>query len=248
MIEVVYHKSQRTDWHHVRHTYLVDVGTAIDIPLIEVSKLYESYLLDPPYPKTRYFEIEIDEKRDGKTKTALFQNIFPVKVKHKPDWRFLIFRIKRGSWTVTERIYFSTDTGEAQWPYTDDFNILFLSSGGRHDLDVLVNLITDKLNAIVQSFNTGNIIPSEFENQLSCRNAFDTIFSEGVDGAFRDAAVYRDFGQIETGKILKGSAPPSGKEIGSHCGWSKVSPEMAANLRVNISEIEELRDLSWLCN
>jgi len=242
------HKIRRTDWHHVRHTYLVDVGTAIDIPLMEVSMLYENCLLDPPYPKTRYFEIEIDETRDGKTKTALFQNIFPVQVKRKPGWCFLIFRIRRGSWTITERIHFPTDTGEAQWMYTDDFNILFLSSGGRHDLGMLINLITGKLNAIAQSFNTGTSIPSEFENQLLCRKAFDTLFREGVDGAFRDAAVYQDYGLIESGKTLKDSASPSAQEIWSHHGRSDVSAEMAAGLHVDISKIEELRDLSWLCN
>jgi len=45
----------------VRHTYLVDVGTTIDVPLMDVSKLYENCILDPPYPKIRYFEVEIDE-------------------------------------------------------------------------------------------------------------------------------------------------------------------------------------------
>jgi len=247
MTDLLYHKIRRTDRHHVRHTYLVDVGTAIDIPLMEVSTLYESCLLNPPCPKTRYFEIEIDEKREGKTKTALFHTIFPVQVKRKPDWRFLRFRIKRGSWTITERLYFPTDSGEIQWLYTDDFNILFLSSGGRHDLDMLINLITGKLDAIAKSFNAGTILPSEFENQLLCRTTFNTLFSEGIDGAFRDSAVYQDWGLIESRNPLTGRAPPSGKEICSHHGWSNVSAEMAARLCIDINEIEELRDLSWLC-
>jgi hypothetical protein len=247
MTDLLSHKTRRTDWHHVRHTYLVDVGTAIDIPLMEVSKLYENCLLDPPFPKTRYFEIEIDEKRDGTTKTALFQNIFPVQADREPDWRFLGFRIRRGSWTVTERIHFPTDTGEAQWLYTDDFNILFLSAGGRHDLGMLLNLITGKLSAIAQSFHTGNAVPSEFENQLSCRRAFDSLFREGVDGAFRGAAVYQGYGLAGPGKTLADSASPSAQVISSHHDWNKVSAEMTAALRVDISEIEELSDLGWLC-
>ncbi|MDD1682760.1 MAG: hypothetical protein LUO98_02890 [Methanoregula sp.] len=245
--DLLSHKTRRTDWHHVRHTYLVDVGTEIDIPLMEVSKLFENVLLDPPYPRTRYFEIEIDEKRDGTTRTALFQNIFPVRAERGPDWRFLTFRIRRGSWTVTERIHFPTDIGEAQWLYTDDFNILFLSAGGRHELGMLMTLITGKLGAIAQSFSTGNAIPSEFENQLSCRRAFDAMFREGVDRAFRDAAVYQGYGLIEPNKTLTDSAPPSAVEIGSHHGWSKVGAEMTAALHVDISEIEDLRDLGWLC-
>ena len=248
MTGIVYHKIRRLAWRHKRHTYLFDVGNAIDIPLMEVSRLYENCLLDPPYAKIRYFEIEIDEKGDSKTKTALFQNIFPVKVKRKPDWHFLIFRIKRGSWTITERIHFPTDTGEAQWLYTDDFNILFLSSGGRNDLDTLISLITGKLNAIAQSLNAGNSIQSEFENQLLYRNAFDTLFSEGVDRAFRDAVVFQDYGLIEPGKSLSDSAPPSGAEICSHHGRAGVSPKKAAELDIEINEIEELRDLSWLSN
>jgi len=112
-------------------------------------------------------------------KIALFQNIFPG-AKRKPDWRFLKFRIKRRSWTITGRFHFPADTGEARWLYTDDFTILFLSSAGRHDPDMLTNLVTAKLNAIVQSFTTGNRIRSEFGNQLSCRSAFDTLFCEGL--------------------------------------------------------------------
>jgi hypothetical protein len=247
MTDVLSHTIRRTGWHHLRHTYLVDIGTAIDIPLMEVSELYESCLLDPPYPKIRCFEIEIDEKRDGATKTALFHTIFPVRVKRKPDWHFLKFCIKRGSWMVTERIHSLTDTGEAQWLYTDDFNILFLSSGGRHDPDMLINLIIDKLNAIAQSFNAGNSIPSEFENQLLYRTTFNTIFSKGIDSAFRDSAVYKDYGLTESRKTLSELASPSGKEICSHHGWCAIGAEMAANLHIDISEIEELRDLSWLC-
>lgn len=245
MTDLLYHKTRRTNWPHVRHSYLVDVGTVIAIPLLEVSKLYENCLLDPPYPKTRYFEIEIDEKRDGRTMTAVFQNIFPVYVKRKPDLRFLKFGMKHGNWTITERIHFPTDCGEAQWLYTDDFNILFLSSGGRHDLDMLLNLIADKLNAIAQSFNAGTTIPSESENQLVCRKALEILFSEGIDGAFRDTAVYQDYGLIESGKTLKDSASPHGK-IWSGYGWGDESPQIAESLHVDISEIEDLRDLSWL--
>ena len=248
MTGIVYHKIRRTGWHQIRHTYLVDVGTIIDVPLMDVSKVYENCILDPPYPKIRYFEIEIDEQRQGKNKTALFQNIFPVQAKRKPDWHFLKFLIRRGSWIITERIHFSTDTGEAQWVYTDDFNILFLSSGGRHDLDMLVNLITGKLNAIAQSCSSGNRIPSEFENQLSCRSAIDAMFSEGVDRAFSDAVIYQDYGLIEPDKLQKNSALPSETEISSYHGRAKVSLEKVAGLHVDINEIEDLRDLSWLSN
>jgi len=243
---IVYHKTRRTSWQHVRHTYLVDVGTAIDIPLMDASKLYENCLLEPPYPKIRYFEFEIDEQRDGKSKTSLFLNIIPVKAKQKPDWRILKFRIRRGSWTITERIHFPTETGEAQWLYTDDFNILFLSSGGRYDLDLLTSMITGKLNAITQSYNSGNRILSEFEKQLATRTAIKTLFSEGIDVAFRDVAVYQDSRLTKTGKLPEDTALASGAEISSNHGRAGFIPKNAADLHVNINEVEDLNDLSWL--
>ena len=248
MTGVVYHRIKRTGWRRVRHTYLVDVGTAIDVPLMDVSKLYENCILDPPYPKIRFFEIEIDEQWEGKVKTALFQNILPVYAKKKPDWHFLRFRIRRGSWVITERIHFPTDTGEAQWLYTDDFNILFLSSGGRHDLDMLTNLITAKLNTIAQSIHEGNRIPSEFENQIACREAIGSMFSEGVDGAFREAVIYQDYGLIVTNPHEQDLPLPTAAGISTRHDRVKVSPEKAAGLHVDINEIEDLRDLSWLSN
>lgn len=245
---IVYHKTKRTAWRRVRHTYLVDVGTLIDVPLMDVSKLYENCILDPPYPKIRYFEIEIDEQREGGRKTALFQNIFPVHAQKAPDWQFLRFRIKRGNWTIMERIHFPTDTGEAQWLYTDDFNILYLSSGGRHDLEMLANLITAKLGAIAQSIRKGSRIPSEFENQIACREAIGTMFSEGVDGAFREAAVYQDYGVIVANPQEKDLPLPSAAGISTHHGRARVSPERFAGLHVDLNDIEDLRDLSWLSN
>jgi hypothetical protein len=245
---IVDHQTRRTAWRDVRHTYLVDVGNSIDVPLMEVSKLYENCILDPPYPKIRYFEIEIDEQRQGGNRIVLFQNIFPVQAKKNPDWQFLRIMIRRGSWIIMERIHFPTDTGEAQWIYTDDFNLLFLSSGGRHDLEMLVHLITGKLNAIAQSCSSGNRIPSEFENQLSCRSAIDSLFSDGVDQAFQDAVIYQDYGLIEPDKLQKNSRSPLEDEIVSRHGRAKVSAEKAAGLHVDLNEIEDLRDLSWLSN
>jgi hypothetical protein len=248
MTGIVYHRAKRTAWSRVRHTYLVDVGGSIDVPLMDVSKLYENCILDPPYPKIQYFEIEIDELREGGRKAALFQNIFPVHAEKKPDWHFLRFRIRPGRWTILERIHFPTDTGEAQWLYTDDFNILFLSSGGRHDLEMLTSLITAKLNAIAQSIRDGNRIPSEFENQIACREAIGTMFSEGVEGAFREAAVYQDYGVIVTNPLEKDLPLPTAAGISTYHGRARVSPEKAAGLHVDINDIEDLRDLSWLSN
>jgi hypothetical protein len=224
----------------------VDIGEEIEILQLDVSPLYESCLLDPPYPRTRYFEIEIDEIRSGRTRTFAFQNIWPVRAKRKPDWHILKFRIRRGSWTITERIHGKTASGETQWLYTDDFNLIFLSSGGRYDGAMLASLISAKLDAIARSFRSGARIASEFENQQSCRNAFGEIFSHGVDGAFRDAGVYRQHALAISAELDASNPRHAESAICGNHGRIVVNRKQAADLAVDINKIEDLRDLSWL--
>jgi hypothetical protein len=60
------------------------------------------------FPRPVFFEIEIDEvQKDGQKHYAL-QNIVPVLAERTPDWCILKFRIKRGNWTITERIHTAT--------------------------------------------------------------------------------------------------------------------------------------------
>lgn len=246
MTGIVYHKTERINWLHKRHSYLVDIGSSIEIPLMETSLVYEDRVLDPPFPETRFFEIEVDEVKKWGSKTFVFQNIIPVKAKRKPDWHLLKFRIRRGSWTITERIQKKTPSGETQWIYTDDFNILFLSSGGRHDSDMLLNLITARIDAIAQSIRSGARIPSEFENQQSCRSAFDTMFTDGVEGAFRDAVIYQQHASAISGELGANGPKAATSAISSNHGRVAVTPAQAAELHVDLTQIDELQDLSWL--
>lgn len=246
MTGIVYHKHTRMTWRHSRHSYLMDVGNEIEIPRMEVSDLYENRMLAPPYEKTRFFEIEIDEVRTFKSKTFAFQNIYPVRAKRKPDWHILKFRIRRGSWTITERLVTQTPPETTQWIYTDDFNILFLSSGGRHDPDTLLNLITAKLDGIARSIEAGARIPSEFENQLACRTAFGSIFANGIDGAFRDAVVYRENLSALTGSLDTSDPRAAESALSFHHGRARVSNRKVAEVNVDPDQIEEMRDLSWL--
>lgn len=213
---------------------------------MEVSPIYENRMLDPPFPDTRYFEVEIDEVKNGSGRTFIFQNIWPVRAKRKPDWHILKFRIRRGSWTITERIHSTTDVGEIQWLYTDDFNLLFVSSGGRHDGAMLISLITGKLGAIALSMQTGARIPSEFENQQSCRSAFGTIFSDGIDGAFRDAGIYRKHACAVSMHLDAGSPQDATTALCNIHGRVAVSKQQSADLGVDIDKIDDLHDLSWL--
>ena len=61
---------------------------------------------------------------------------------------------------------------------------------------MLTNLITGKLNAIAQSFHEGTASRRNSRTSSPCREAIDTMFSEGVDEAFREAVIYQDYGLI----------------------------------------------------
>jgi hypothetical protein len=90
MTHVVEHKSFRYTWELVRHTYIVDLESEIDIQQVAISPSFESRLLDPPYPRTCFFEIEIDQiQKNGKTVSS-FRNICPVEISQKRDWNPLL--------------------------------------------------------------------------------------------------------------------------------------------------------------
>jgi hypothetical protein len=196
MTHIVENKSLRYTWELVRHTYLVDLEDEIEIRQVEISPSQESRLLEPPYPRARFFEIEIDQiQKNGKTVYS-FRNICPVEIRQKPDLHLLNCRIKIGRSNVTRRFHSQDREIETRWLYTDDFFLISLSSGDRHDLSTLLSLIIGKLNMIAFSIQSGRRIRSEFENQLKYRAAMSSMFSEGVGGAFRDVPVYQQHGEI----------------------------------------------------
>lgn len=196
MTHIVEHKSFRYTWELVRHTYLVDSESEIEIRQVEISPSHENRLFDPPYPLTPFFEIEIDQiQKSGKTVFSL-RNICPVQVNQNPDRNLLNSLIKIGSPRVTRRFQSQDGETETRWLYTDDFFLISLSSGDRHDLSMLLSLILGKLNMIAVSIQSGRRIPSELENQQTYRAAMSTMFSEGLDGAFRDVPVYQQHGEV----------------------------------------------------
>jgi len=196
MTHIVEHKSFRYTWELVRHTYLVDSESDIEIRQVEISPSHENRLLDPPYPLTPFFEIEIDQiQKNGKTVFSL-RNICPVQIDRKPDSNFLNSLVKIGSPRLIRRFQSQDGETETRWLYTDDFFLISLSSGDRHDLSMLLSLIFGKLNMIAVSIQSGKRIPSELENQQTYRAAMSSMFSDGVDGAFRDVPVYQQYGDI----------------------------------------------------
>lgn len=247
MTGIVHHSSQRITWGQTRHSYLVDIGDDIEIQQVEVSNLFENRMIDPPYPRTRYFEIEIDELRSTGGKSGAFRNIYPVRAHRKPDWHILRFRIRRGSWTITERMTAIVSAGnEIQWLYTDDFNLLFLASGGRYDAESLIGLVTGKLDTIVRSIRSGSRIPSELENQQSCRDVLDTMFAGGINCAFQDTVLYRHHADDFPAGSAAGDELPSQTGIAARHGKAAIPPGGTAGIHVDVSQIEDLRDTSWL--
>jgi hypothetical protein len=243
---IIYHKIRRISWHQSRHSYLVDLGSGVEIHQLLVSDLYENTLLNPPYPKTRFFEIVIDEDQKNGQKIFVFQSINPVQAKRKPDWHILKFRIKHGSWTITEKIPSQTADGEIQWLYSNDFALLFVSSGGRHDLDMLLNLMIGKLDEIARSIAAGSRIPSQYEDQQAYRHAFDEIFTGGIDGAFCETILYTDYAQGFPTAGTSSHGESSEADISTLHNKTIVRCKQAADLCVDLEQIEDLQDLSWI--
>ena len=63
MTEVIYHEYQKSGRNHIDHSYLIDIGEEIDIQQVMEYKwkVFDSVILKPPPPRTRYFELVINE-------------------------------------------------------------------------------------------------------------------------------------------------------------------------------------------
>jgi hypothetical protein len=176
MTHIIYHEYEKLDKKHIHHSYLIDVGEEIEIQQVMEYKwkVFDSVILKPPHPKTRYFELIIRELVDSDHSLIDDMQVYPVSAKRKPDLTFLGLRIKRGDWTISERIYKKENTTEIQWIYTDDFH-LFAITHATDPLDVLVEQIVAKIDEIATSIRSGFRIHSHMENQQMRREAFDSV-------------------------------------------------------------------------
>ena len=96
----------------VDHSYLLDVGEEIDIQQVAENKLKvtDSVIVEPPYPKTRYFELVIREHNEGASSLVDDLQIYPVLVTKKPDRKFPGTTLQRDTLLITERIHTKTST------------------------------------------------------------------------------------------------------------------------------------------
>ena len=172
---VVYHESWPSSVNHVDHSLLLDVGEEIEILQVVENKLKitDNVIVQPPYQKTRYFELAVLEYSEKRISLVDDIEIYPVTVTLQPDRKFLGFIVRRGSIHIAERIYSKTSTAVTQWIYSRDFH-LFAITHPDDTLDMMVDHILGKLDDIALSLLDGVHITS-LNEQLALREAFDEV-------------------------------------------------------------------------
>jgi len=259
--DIIRHEFHREGKTHIHHSYLVDVGYEIEIQqVLEYKwKVFDSLVLSPPHPKTRFFEIALQEYRNEGVASVEDLDICPVTAEKKPDLRILGFVLKKGLWEITGRIHKKANNTETVWIYTDDFHI-FAITHAQDSPEVMLGQVITKIDEIAGSIKKGYRVYSHMENQQKRREAFDAAV-EGESGitlnktAILKHPEYQLIAQLngdESGRmqdailqdlIALGATldmcgdKPSGLKTEIPKGRD-ITPEM--------TRVEELEDLSWL--
>jgi hypothetical protein len=262
MTEVIYHEFQHTDRNHTDHSYLID--TCHDIEIQQVMeykwKVFDSVILKPPHPRTRYFELVIRENRFDGVSSIDDLHVFPVLARKKPDLRIFRFRIKHGAWEITERIHKKEKTTEIQWIYTDDFH-LFAITHAQDSVEDMVSQIVFRIDEIATSITSGYRVYSHMENQRMRREAFDSVMESHSGISINKTAILKhpEFQLIaELGEgdrrrmqdeILR-DLVAIGATLDTFGGSNKIVAKLEIPEKTDITRqmahIEELQDLGWL--
>jgi hypothetical protein len=262
MTEVVYHEYQKAGKNYIDHSYLVDVGDEIEIQQVMEYKwkVFDSVILKPPHPRTRYFELVIKEYREGETSLIDDLQVFPVMATKTPDVKILGLTLRRGDWHIAERIYKKANTTEIQWIYTDDFH-LFAITHAQDQLDVMVDAIVLKIDEISTSIKTGYRVYSHMENQRMRREAFDAAIESQSGITINKTAVLKhpefqliaELGDGDRKKMqeeILRDLVALGATLDTFGGSNKIVAklEIPENTDINkqLAHIEELEDLGWL--
>jgi hypothetical protein len=262
MTEVIYHEYQKSGRNHVDHSYLIDIGEEIDIQQVMEYKwkVFDSVILKPPHPKTRFFELVVTEYfHDGASIIDDLQ-VYPVLVTKKPDFRILGFVLKRGDWVITERIYKKANTTEIQWIYSDDFH-LFAITHAQDTLERMVEQIVLKIDEIANSVKTGYRVYSHMENQRMRREAFDAVMESQSGITINKTAILKhpefqliaELGEGDRRKMqdeILQDLVALGATLDTFGGSNKIIAKLniPENTDINkqMAHIEELQDLGWL--
>jgi hypothetical protein len=262
MTIIIYHHYQKVDKNHIRHFYLIDVGDEIEVQQIMEYKwkVFDSVILKPPHPKTRFFELVIQDYRDFSTSRVDDLHVYPVIAQQKPDLRILGFTIKKGSWVITERIYKKASTTEIQWIYTDDFH-LFAITHATDNLDVVVDQIVSRIDEIASSIRSGYRISSHMENQRLRREEFGTKVTRYAGVSVNKTAILKhpefqliaELGDGDRRKMqdeILHDLVALGATIDTFGGSNKIIAKIAipekTDINRQLAHIEELKDLGWL--
>ena len=181
---VIYHESERlSGMNFVSNSYLLDVGEEIDIQQVVENRVKgtERFILDSPYPKTRYFELIMLEHDEGPSSLVDDLQIYPVHVTTKPDTKFPGTTLQRDALLITERIYSKTSIEEVQWIYSHDFHI-FAFIHAEDTLAQMVDRILGILDEIVIAAKSGVRITSSAGDRQILKSPFDAV-SEKPRGA-----------------------------------------------------------------
>ena len=177
--KVVYHESQRSGRNFVDHSYLLDTGSEMDIQQVieRAGTISDIEIVQPPHPRTRYFELFVREHKEGGVSLVDDLRVYPVLVTKKPDITFLRFVLKRGSSHITERLYKKESMTEIQWIYSHDFH-LFAITNPDDSPDQMVDRIIEKIDQIATSQKSGSPISSHVEVTATLREAFDAVMEK----------------------------------------------------------------------
>jgi hypothetical protein len=262
MTVVIYHHYQKVDKNHTSHSYLIDVGDEIEVQQIMEYKwkVFDSVILKPPYPRTRFFELVIREYHDISSSLIDDLSIVPVIAKQKPDLKLLGITLKKGNWVITDRIYKKANTTEIQWIYTDDFH-LFAITHATDPLDAVVDQIVTKVDGIASSIKSGYRVPSHMENQRMRREAFDAAAESHNGLTLNKTAVLKhpefqliaELGDGDRKKMqdeILRDLIALGATIDTFGGSNRIIAKIEIPEKTDINEqlahIEELQDLGWL--
>jgi hypothetical protein len=160
----------------VSHSYLLDVADEIDIQQVVENKVKgtESFILESPYPKTRYFELILLEHDEGPFSLVDDLQIYPVHITTKSDSKSPGTTLQRDTLLITERIYTKTSTEEVQWIYSHDFHI-FAFIHAEDTLSQMVDRILGILDEIVIAAKSGVRFTLSAEDRQRLRAPFDAV-------------------------------------------------------------------------
>lgn len=262
MTAILYHQYQKVDRNRISHFFLIDVEDEIEVQQIMEYKwkVFDSVVLKPPHPKTRFFELVIKEYHGHSSSLIEDLHIYPVNAKQKPDIKFLGLTLKKGNWEVTERMCKKASTTEIQWIYTDDFH-LFAITHATEPLDIMVDQIVSKIDDIASSIRSGYRIPSHMENQRMRQDAFDAEIKSHDSSSINKTAILKhpefqliaELGDGDRKKMqdeILRDLVALGATIDTFGGSNKIIAKIEipekTDINRQLAQIEELQDLGWL--